>query len=99
VCLRDLGWRWASYLDELAALILLLSGLVTRLGSFLKLSFLGFHDVNAHLVERSKKVLDLLRSDLLRRQRRIGLLMGDVAARLGGLDYLADRGVRQIEQR
>jgi len=98
-CLLDLGRCRAPHLDKLVVLTLLLSGLIALLGLFLPLSFLRFHDVNAHVVERRKNVLDLLRSDLIRRQCRVDVLVCHVAARLGGLDHLADGGIRQIEQR
>ena len=44
-------------------------------------------------------VLDLLGIDLLRGQDRVDLVMGDVAALLGGADELLDGRVREVEQR
>ena len=59
---------------------------------------LGLDDVDAHLGEHRENVLDLLGIDLLRGQDGVDLVMGDVAALLGGTDELLDRGVRQVEQ-
>ena len=60
---------------------------------------LGLDDVDAHLREHGEHVLDLLGIDLLRGQNGVDLVVGDVAALLGGADELLDRGVRQVEQR
>ena len=49
--------------------------------------------------EHREDVLDLLGIDLFRGQDGVDLVVGDVAALLGGADELLDRGVRQVEQR
>ena len=63
------------------------------------LGLLGLDDVDAHLGEHRHGVLDLLGGDLLRRQHRVQLVIGDVAALLGGLDHLLDGLIGQVEQR
>ena len=60
---------------------------------------LGLDDVDAHLGEHREHVLDLLGIDLLGGQHRVDLVVGDVAALLGGPDQLLDGGVGQVEQR
>ena len=47
---------------------------------------LGLDDVDPHLAEHGDDILDLLGIDLLRGQNRVDLVMGDVAAFLGGAD-------------
>ena len=81
-------------LDQLAALALgLFVGLLARLlALFARL--LGLDDVDAHLAEHGEHILDLLGIDLLRGQHRVDLVMGDVAALLGGADELLDGRVR-----
>src|SRR6516162_4332637 len=88
-------------LDQLAALALgLLVGLLARLFSLFArlLSFfarlLGLDHVDAHLAEHREHLLNLLGIDLLRGQHRVDLVMGDVAALLGGPDELPDGPVR-----
>src|SRR5262249_53072020 len=49
--------------------------------------------------EHGEHVLDLLGIDLLRGQYRVDLVMGDVAALLGGADELLYRRVGEVEQR
>ena len=56
-------------------------------------------DVDAHLGEHRHDVLDLVGRDLLGRQHRVQLFIGDVAALLGGLDELLDGGIGKVEQR
>src|SRR5262249_28387522 len=82
-------------LDQLAALALGLLALLLAL--FARL--LGLDHVDAHLAEHGEHVLDLLGIDLLGGQHRVDLVMGDVAALLGGADELLDRRVREVEQR
>src|SRR3954453_12743490 len=85
--------------DQIAAFALgLLVGLLALLLAFLG-RFLGFDDVDAHLAEHGENVLDLLGIDLLGGQARIDLVMGDVAAFLGGADELLDGHVGEIQQR
>ncbi len=55
---------------------------------------LGLDHVDAHLAEHGEHILDLLGIDLLRVQHRVDLVMGDVAALLGGADELLDGRVR-----
>ena len=97
----DLAGTGALHLDDLVALGLLLLGLLALAFLLLALGFgfLGFDDVDAHLVEHRQDVLDLLGGDLLGGQHGVELFVGDVAALLGGLDHLADAGVRQVQQR
>src|SRR5262249_26215945 len=86
-------------LDELAALALaLLVRLFARLFPLFA-RLLGLDHVHAHLAEHGQHVLDLLGIDLLGGQYRVDLVMGDVAALLGGADELFDRGVGKVEQR
>ena len=94
-----LGRDFLLDLDELAgfALGLLLGLLAGLLVVFAR--FLGLDDVDAHLAEHRQHVLDLLGIDLLGGQHRVDLFVGDVAALLGALDHLLDRGVGQVEQR
>ena len=77
-------------LDQLAALALglLLDLLALLFALFARL--LGFDHVDAHLAEHRENILDLLGIDLLRGQHRVDLVMGDVAALLGGADELLD---------
>ncbi len=98
--LLGLGRRRARNLDEFAVALFLL-GLLACLfaGGLLALGLLGLDDVDAHLVEHRKDVLDLIGGHLLGGKHGVDLLMGDIAALLGGLDHLADGGVRKIEQR
>ena len=92
-----LGGGLGGDLDDLAAFGLLFLGLLGFLA--VGLGFLGLHDVDAHFVHHRQDVLDLLRGDFLRRHDRVELLIGDVAALLGGLDHLLDGGVGEVEQR
>src|SRR5260370_1421029 len=69
----------------------------TLLAVFARL--LGLDDVDAHLAEHGEHVFDLLGIDLLGGQHRVDLVMGHVAAFLGGADELLDRGVGEVEQR
>ena len=85
--------------DQLAALALgLLVGLLALLLAFFG-RLLGLDDVDAHLAEHGENVLDLLGIDLLGGQDRIDLVVGDVAALLGGADQLLDGRIGEIEQR
>ncbi len=60
---------------------------------------LALDDVDAHLAEHREDVFDLVGGDLLGRQHGVDLVVGDVAALLGGLDHLLDGGIGEIEQR
>ena len=91
------GRNRAGDLDQLALCLRLLLGLL--LGLFLGLGLLGLDHIDAHLAEHGENVLDLLGIDLLGRQHRIDLVVGDVAALLGVADELLDGGVREVEQR
>src|SRR5215475_9703130 len=95
----DLAGDLLLDLDQLATLALgLLVRLFARLFALFA-GFLGLDHVHAHLAEYGQHVLDLLGIDLLRGQYRVDLIMGHVAALLGGTDELFDRGVGEIEQR
>ena len=86
-------------LDQLAALALgLLLGVLALLLPLVA-RLLGFDHVDAHLAEHRENVLDLLGGDLLRGQHRVDLIVGDVAALLGGADQLLDGRVGEVEQR
>src|SRR5262249_13214707 len=50
--------------------------------------------LDAHLTEHGEHVLDLLGIDLLGGQHRVDLVMGHVAALLGGADEFLDGRVR-----
>ena len=56
-------------------------------------------DVDAHVGEHRHRVLDLLGGHFLRRQHRIQLVHGDIAALLGGLDHLLDGIIGKVEKR
>ena len=88
----DLAGTLLLDLDQLAAfaLRLLLGLLALLLVLFARL--LGLDDVDAHLAEHREDILDLLGIDLFR--QRVDLVMGDVAALLGGADELLDGRVR-----
>src|SRR5262249_49212280 len=60
---------------------------------------LGLDDLDAHLAEQREHILDLPGIDPLRGQHRVDLVMGDVAALLGGADELPDGRVRWVKQR
>ena len=70
-------------------------------GGFLVSSprFLVLDDVDAHVGEHRHGVLDLLGGHLLRRQHRVQLVNGDIAALLGGLDHLLDGVIGKVEER
>src|SRR5215468_4811455 len=82
------------FVDLLARLLYLFA----RLLSFFA-RLLGLDDVDAHLAENREHILDLLGIDLLGGQHRVDLVMGGVAALLGGADELLGRGVGEVEQR
>src|SRR5262249_15658262 len=88
-------------LDQFAALALALGLLVGLLARLLALfaRLLGLDHVDAHLAQHGEHVLDLLGIDLLGGQYRVDLVMGDIAALLGGADELLDRDVGEVEQR
>ena len=78
-------------------LLLLLGVLaVRRRGGLLLVLALDHRD--AHVGQHRHGVLDLLGRDLLGGQHRIQLVVGDVAARLGGLDEPLHRRIRQVEK-
>ena len=56
-------------------------------------------DVDAHVREHRHDVLDLVGRHFLRRQHRVDLFIGHIAALLGRLDELLDRCIGQIQQR
>src|SRR5262249_11300663 len=75
----------------------LFAGLFARLLSLFALPLfasLGLDDVDAHLAENLEHILDLLGIDLLRGQHRVDLVMGGIAALLGGADELLDGRIR-----
>ena len=96
------GERLRLGLDHLAAgvvviiVVVLVGGLLLAL---LRVGIVAFHDRDAHLRDHGEDVFDLVGGDLLRGQHGVDLLMGDVAALLGGLDHLLDAGVGEVEQR
>src|SRR5665213_2804272 len=93
-----LGRELGLDLDQLAfTLLLLVFGLLARALIF-GLGFLGLDHVDAHLTEHPQDVLDLLGLNLLRRQQRGDLVVGDIAALLGAADQLLDRRVGKVEQ-
>ena len=95
---RDRGR--ARGLDQLAGLGLLLVGGGFGGGFLLGLfGVLAVDDVDAHLAEHRVHVFDLIGGDLLRRQHRVQLFLGDPAALLGDLDHPLDGGVGEVEQR
>ncbi len=73
------------------------SARVGGLGLFALLVVLD--DVDAHVGEHRHGVLDLLGGHLLGGQHLVQLVHGDIAALLGGLDQLLDRGIGKVEQR
>src|SRR6516165_3647084 len=90
-----LGWNRFPDLDQRATLrflLLLLGFLALFLALFAGL--LGLDDVDAHLAERRKEILDLLGIYLFR--QRSDLVVGNVAALLGTADQRLDI-VRQVE--
>ena len=66
---------------------------------FLAVGIFGFDDIDTHVVHHREHVFDLLGGDFFRRHHVVQLIVGDVAALLGGLDHLLDRCIRKIEQR
>ena len=86
-------------LDQLAVAVVVVFLLVGGLGLLVVGALLLLDHVDAHLVEHRVDVLDLVGRHLLGGQDRVELLVRDVAALLGLLDHLLDRGVAQIEQR
>ena len=63
------------------------------------LRLLALDDVDAHLGEHRHRVLDLLGGHLLRRQRGVQLVIGDVAALLAAREHLLDGGADAVHQR
>ena len=63
------------------------------------LAFLRLDDVDAHVGQHRHRVFDLLGGHLLRRKHRVQLVIGDVAARLAGLQKLLDGLIGEVEQR
>ncbi len=61
--------------------------------------FFVLDDVDAHVGQHRHRVLDLLGGHFLRRQDRVQLVHGDIAALLGGLDHLLDGVIGKVEQR
>ena len=61
------------------------------------LGLVGVDDVDAHVGEHRHGVLDLLGGYLLGGQHLVQLVIGDIAARLRGLDHLLDRSVGHVE--
>ena len=82
-----------------AAAAFFLVGLVGAGGLLGFLAFLGVDDVDAHVGQHRHRVFDLLGGHLLRRQHRVQLVIGDVAARLAGLQQLLDGLIGKVEQR
>jgi hypothetical protein len=65
----------------------------SRCSSPSSLASFGLDDVDSHLAQHGEDFLDPLGIDLLGGQHRVDLVMGDVAALLGGADELLDRRV------
>ncbi len=78
---------------------LFLVGLVGAGGLLGFLALFRVDDVDAHVGQHRHRVFDLLGGHFLRRQHRVQLVIGDVAARLGGLQKFLDGLVGKIEQR
>ena len=99
----DGGQRLRFRLDDLAAgvvivvVVLLVGGLLGL--AVVAVGVLGLDHVDAHFGQHGERIFDLLGVDLLRRHHGIELLIGDIAALLGGLDHLLDGGIGQVEQR
>src|SRR4051794_2152375 len=88
----DLAGTLLLDFDQIAAFALgFLVGLLALL-----LAFLGFDHVDALLAEHGENVLDLLGIDLFR--QGVDLVMGDIAALLGGADEVLDGHVRKVKQ-
>ena len=72
---------------------------VLGLGLGRLLALLALDDVDAELGQHRHRVLDLLRGHLVRRQRGVQLVIGQVAALLAARHHLLDRGGDRVEQR
>jgi hypothetical protein len=69
--------------------------LVLAVGDFLAFLFLG--DLDAHFVQHRHDILDLVGTDLVGRQHRIELIVGDIAAVLGLGDHLLDGRLAHVD--
>ena len=81
------------------AAALILVGLVGASGLLGFLAFFRVDDVDAHVGQHRHRVFDLLGGHLLRRKHGVQLIIGDVAARLGGLEEFLDGLIGKVEQR
>src|SRR5262249_59750505 len=93
------GNRLLLYFDQFILALGFLLPLLAGSHRFVRLGLRGLDYVDTNLAELRQNALDLLGIDLFRRQQRVDLIVGDVAALLGGADQFLQGRVRKIEQR